>query len=87
MVVAGLALAAGLEKLVINDENQFQLPALLEDWILWAFFIIFVSTVVRFVHGAMRHFDHYYVEQPQEIKWRRQPLWDFLFLGLVTCPQ
>ena len=67
MVVAGLALAAGLEELVINDENQFQLPALLEYRILWVFFIIFVSTVVRFVHGAMRHFDHYYIEQPQQI--------------------
>jgi hypothetical protein len=81
MVVAGLALAAGLEELVISDENQFQLPAILENWILWVFFIIFVSTVVRFVHGAMRHFDHYYVEQPQQIHWKGQPLWDFLFLG------
>ena len=78
MVVAGLALADGLEKFVFNDKEQFQLP---EDIILWVFLAIFVSTVARFVHGAMRHFDHFYIEQPQQINWRRQPLWDFLFLG------
>jgi len=65
MVVAGLALAAGLQELVINDENEFHLPTSLEDWTLWVFFIVFVSTVIRFVHGAMRHFDYYYIEQPQ----------------------
>ena len=79
MVVAGLALAAGLEGLFVNDKDQFQLP---EDPILWIFFIIFVSTVVRFVHGAMRHFDQYYIEQPQQIHWKYQPLWDFLLLGV-----
>jgi len=78
MVVAGLALAGGLEKFVFTDNGQFHLP---KDIILIVFFTIFVSTVVRFVHGAMRHFDHYYVEQPQQINWRRQPLWDFSFLG------
>lgn len=79
MVVAGLALACGLEKLVFPYNSEFRLPV---DIITWVFFIIFVTTVVRFAHGAMRHFDHYYVEQPQQIHWRRQPLWDFLFLGI-----
>lgn len=79
MVVAGLALTRGLENLVFQDSDKFQLPI---DIILWAFFIIFVTTVVRFVHGAMRHFDYYYVENPQDINWRGQPLWDFLFLGI-----
>jgi drug/metabolite transporter (DMT)-like permease len=79
MVVAGLALACGLERLVFSNNGQFQLPT---DITVIAFFIIFVTTVVRFVHGAMRHFHHYYLEQPQQTRWRkRQPLWDFAALG------
>lgn len=79
MVVAGLALACGLERFVFDESGQFKI-----EWFTLSlvFFIIFVTTVVRFVHGAMRHFDHYYVEQPQHINWGiRQPLWDFLALG------
>jgi len=89
MIVAGLALAAGLEEFVINKEREFRLPlfdsnaaaSTTDNIILWAFFIVFLSTVVRFVHGAMRHFDIYYIEKPEGINWRGQPLWDFFFLG------
>lgn len=79
MVVAGLALAVGLDRLVLSDNGQFKL-----EWatLSFVFFLIFITTVVRFVHGAMRHFDQSYVEQPYLVNWRiLQPLWDFLFLG------
>ena len=80
MVVAGLALAVGLERFVSGDNGQFKI-----EWasLSFVFFLIFITTVVRFVHGAMRHFDRSYREQPHLVNWRiRQPLWDFLGLGL-----
>jgi hypothetical protein len=79
MVVAGLALADGLERFVFSRTGQFEI-----EWrsLSFVFFIIFITTVVRFVHGAMRHFDYYYIEQPEQINWEiRQPLWDFVGLG------
>ncbi|MFC2069451.1 DUF4406 domain-containing protein [Chloroflexota bacterium] len=79
MVVAGLALACGFERFVSDINGQFHLPT---DIFKWVLFVIFVTTVARFVHGAMRHFDYFYIEKPQDINWRRQPLWDLLFLGL-----
>jgi len=80
MVVAGLALACGLQRFVFNESGQFEI-----EWISLEtlFFIIFVTTVIRFVHGAMRHFDRSYSENPDSVKWRiSQPLLDFLGLGL-----
>lgn len=79
MIVAGLALAAGLEYFVLGDNGQFKI-----EWasLQTLLFIIFVTTVVRFVHGAMRAFDQSYSEQPHLVNWRiSQPLWDFLGLG------
>ena len=79
MVVAGLALAVGLERFVLSDNGQFKI-----EWLSLQilFFIIFITTVVRFVHGAIRHFDQSYSEQPYQVNWRiSQPLWDFLGLG------
>ncbi|GEM_PF-1106446 len=80
MVVAGLALTSGLEHFVLNDKGEFEMKL---STIEFVFFIIFVTTVVRFVHGAMRAFDRSYSEQPNRINWRiYQPLWDFLGLGM-----
>ena len=76
MVVVGFALSEGLQEFV-NSRTQFKIPS---DAILWVFFIIFVSTVIRFAHGAMRHFDHYYVEENHHIRWKGQPLWDLVIL-------
>ena len=80
MVVAGLALADGLRLFVFGETGQLKI-----EWISLEtfFFIIFVTTVARFVHGAMRHFDRSYSEQPEEVNWRiSQPLLDFLGLGM-----
>jgi len=80
MVVAGLALATGLGRFVLTEDGEFEMELASLSFI---FFIIFITTVVRFVHGAMRHFDQSYSEQPQLVNWRiSQPLWDFLGLGL-----
>lgn len=76
MVVVGFALSEGLQEFV-NSRTRFQIPS---DPILWVFFIIFVSTVIRFAHGAMRHFDHYYVEEHHHVQWKGQPLWDLVIL-------
>ncbi|MBI4268044.1 MAG: DUF1937 family protein [Chloroflexi bacterium] len=79
MVVAGLALATGLERLVLSGSGQFEIKWASQTLV---FFLIFLTTVVRFVHGAMRHFDLSYSEQPHLVNWRiNQPLWDFLGLG------
>jgi len=80
MVVAGLALATGLEQFVLTESGQLKI-----EWasLSFAFFVIFITTVVRFVHGAMRHFDRTYSEQPDAANWQiSQPLWDFLGLGI-----
>ncbi len=79
MVVAGLALAVGLERFVLGDNGQFRI-----EWasLSFVFFLIFITTVARFVHGAMRAFDYNYVEHPNLVNWRiYQPLWDFSGLG------
>jgi len=79
MVVAGLALATGLERFVIGDNGQFKI-----EWasLQTVFFIIFITTVARFVHGAIRHFDRSYVEKSEQVNWKiKQPIWDFLGLG------
>ncbi len=79
MVVAGLALATGLERFVIGDNGQVQI-----EWftVSFWFFVIFITTVVRFVHGAMRHFDQSYIEEPHRVNWKiSQPIWDGLGLG------
>ena len=54
MVIASLALTCGLERFWLNDERQLILPS---DWQSWILFIIFVTTVVRFAHGAMKYLD------------------------------
>jgi hypothetical protein len=80
MVVAGLALACGLQQFVFNESGQFEI-----EWISLEtlFFVIFVTTVIRFAHGAMRHFDRSYSENPKSVNWRiSQPLLDFLGLGI-----
>jgi hypothetical protein len=80
MVVAGLALAVGLEQFVLDENDNFNV-----DWISLQtlLFMIFATTVARFVHGAMRTFDRSYTEQPQTADWRIwQPLIDFLGLGI-----
>lgn len=80
MVVAGLALATGLEQFVLTESGQLKI-----EWpiLSFVFFVIFITTVVRFVHGAMRHFDRTYSEQPETINWQfSQPLLDFLGLGM-----
>ncbi|MFC2007611.1 hypothetical protein ACFLVB_03320 [Chloroflexota bacterium] len=76
MVVVGLALSEGLQEFV-NSRIQFKIPS---DAILWVFFIIFVSTVIRFAHGAILHFDHYYIEESHHFRWKVQPLWDLVIL-------
>ena len=80
MVVAGLALATGLEQFVVTESGQLKIEwSSLSFW----FFVIFITTVVRFVHGAMRHFDRTYSEQPETVNWQiSQPLWDFVGLGM-----
>ncbi len=82
MVVAGLAVAVGLERFVPGDSGPLQIGlATLTTWSFW-FFVIFVTTVARFVHGAIRHFDQSYVEEPKRVNWKiGQPIWDFLGLG------
>lgn len=81
MVVAGLALTIGLERFVLNDNGEFDMKLATLSSLF--FIIIFITTVVRFVHGAMRHFDQTYSEQPHMVNWQiSQPLWDFLGLGL-----
>jgi len=80
MVVAGLALATGLGQFVLTESGQLKI-----EWtsLSFVFFVIFITTVVRFVHGAMRHFDRTYSEQPETVNWRiSQPLLDFLGLGM-----
>ena len=80
MVVAGLALADGLKQFVFDESGQFKI-----EWftVSFWFFVIFITTVARFVHGAMRHFDQNYVEEPKRVNWKiGQPIWDFIFLGL-----
>jgi len=80
MVVAGLALATGLEEFILTESGQLNI-----EWFSWSFwfFVIFITTVVRFVHGAMRHFDRTYSEQPETVNWRiSQPLLDILGLGI-----
>ncbi len=80
MVVAGLALAVGLERFVLDEMRQFKIEWISLQTLL---FIIFVTTVARFVHGAMRHFDRTYTEQLQRVNWRiSQPLVDFSALGI-----
>ena len=80
MVVAGLALAVGLQRFVLSNNGQFEI-----EWFTLSFwfFVIFITTVARFVHGAIRHFDESYVEEPERVNWKiGQPIWDFIFLGL-----
>lgn len=80
MVVAGLAIADGLKQFVVDEIGRFKIEwGSPEAWL----FIIFATTVVRFVHGAMRHFDRTYSEQPETVNWQiNQPLLDFLGLGI-----
>jgi hypothetical protein len=79
MVVAGLAIADGLEFNFINESRQFVLP---NDASFWILFTIFVTTVGRFVHGAIRHFDISYNEHPEKKQYKVQPIVDFISLGL-----
>jgi hypothetical protein len=79
MVVAGLAIAAGLQRFLLSGGGEMRIDGSAVEII---FFAIFVTTVARFVHGAMRHFDRTYSEQPETVNWRiGQPLWDFVGLG------
>jgi hypothetical protein len=79
MVVAGLAVAAGLQRFLLSEGGEVRIDGSVVEVI---FFAIFLTTVARFVHGAMRHFDRTYSEQPETINWQiGQPLWDFLGLG------
>lgn len=80
MVVAGLAIADGLKQFVLNESGRFKIELVSLETL---FFIIFATTVVRFVHGAMRHFDRTYSEEPETVNWQTsQPLLDFLGLGM-----
>lgn len=79
MVVAGLAIAVGLERFVLNENGLFQV-----EWFTLSFwlFVIFITTVVRFVHGAVRAFDQSYIEEPDLVNWKiSQPIADFTALG------
>lgn len=79
MVVAGLAIASGLQQFVFNESGDMRVGGSIVEIFLFA---IFVTTVVRFVHGAMRHFDRTYSEQPETVNWQiSQPIWDFIGLG------
>jgi len=80
MVVAGLALAIGLQSFVLDESAEFKKI----EWtsLSFVFFLIFITTVVRFVHGAMRHFAECYSEQPHRVNWKIiQPFCDFSGLG------
>jgi hypothetical protein len=80
MVVAGLAIADGLKQFLVNESGQFKVELVSLETL---FVIIFATTVVRFVHGAMRHFDRNYSEQPETVNWRMyQPIADFIGLGM-----
>lgn len=79
MVVAGLAIGAGLQLFLLDELGEVRIDRSVADVI---FFAMFVTTVARFVHGAMRHFDRNYSEEPETVNWRiGQPLWDFAGLG------
>lgn len=79
MVVAGLALADGLENIFVDDSKNF----IFVPGLRFILFLIFLSIVVRFVHGAMRHFDQNYKEEQNRVKWKiKQPLIDFFALGV-----
>ena len=80
MVVAGLAIAVGLQRFVLDASGELRIWGSIVQVL---FFAIFVTTVVRFVHGAMRHFDRTYSEQPETVNWQvGQPILDFLGLGI-----
>jgi hypothetical protein len=80
MVVAGLAIADGLQLFVLNESGDLRIGGSIVEIALFA---IFVTTVVRFVHGAMRHFDRTYCEEPETVNWQiSQPILDFVGLGL-----
>ncbi len=82
MVVAGLAIAKGFELFVPSNNGPLKMGlATITTWSFW-FFMIFFTTVIRFVHGAMRHFDKNYIEEPHRANWKiAQPIWDFAGLA------
>lgn len=74
VVVAALALTTGIERFLTAD-GSLQLN--FDSLTFWTF-VVFLTTVVRFIHGALRHFDRTYAEERSGIDWRIfQPLIDF----------
>jgi len=82
-VVAAFALTEGGRTFILNERNEADFRF---GWRL-AVFLIFSTTVVRFVHGAIRHFDTTYKEAitttgREERLPPHQPFLDFV--GLFT---
>jgi hypothetical protein len=78
MIVAALAITFLFEEFMSNPVGEFEL----RYWsIHFVVFLVLLTTIVRFVHGAMRHIDKCYIERSSTINWRiRQPLIDFAML-------
>ncbi len=73
-VAAGFALIKGVETLIARESGEVQL-AFDFDFML---FIVFITFLIRFAHGALRYFDITYAERGE---WRGyQPAVDFLGL-------
>ena len=73
-VAAGFALTAGVQTLIVRDAGKVNLAFDFDSML----FMVFVTFLVRFVHGALRHFDMTYSERGE---WRGyQPIVDFLGL-------
>ncbi len=70
-VITGLALQKGVISFITPQEGGETL-SVLELFRLpfssWVFFIVFLFTVIRFLHGAVRHLDFVYVERSEILK-------------------
>lgn len=76
-VVAGFAVVESLRTFALDTQGNvdFRFNG---DLVL---FLVFMSVVIRFAHGAIRHFYKWYEEERKDLEWYR-PLADFFGLFL-----
>lgn len=81
-VAAGFAVIRGVQTLAVNANGEVDIP--------WngnlLVFVVFMSVLIRFSHGAIRHFYSSYEERNEGETWLwHEPLVDFFGLFAEAC--